>query len=245
MSPKATNAKPFLTAQWRDLLILNYEVDPRLLAPLIPAGTTLDFWEGQCLISVIGFRFIDTRVLGVPIPWHREFEEVNLRFHVRREAGDEVRRAVVFIRELVPRAAIAWGARALVNEPYRVVPMRHLLASDEKGRALRYEWREGSTWTGLSTRTEGPAHAPAAGSEAEFITRHHWGYARQRDGSTMEYQVTHPAWRVWTARDPRLYGAFAQTYGNEFASALAMPPRSAFVADGSPVTVHRPHRLPR
>jgi uncharacterized protein len=236
---------PFLTAQWRDLLLLNYQVDPQLLAPLVPAGTTLDLWEGLALVSVVGFRFVDTRVLGVSIPWHRDFDEVNLRFYVRREQADEVRRAVVFIRELVPRTAIAWVARTLYHEPYRAVPMRHYQSSDEQRRTLRYEWNERGTWTGLSARTEGASQALLAGSEAEFITEHFWGYTRQPDGSTVEYKVTHPSWRVWTAHDARLHGAVAATYGSELASVLAVLPRSAFVAEGSPVTVFRPRRLPR
>lgn len=240
----STGSAPFLTAEWRDLLLINYEVDPRLLAPLVPAGTTLDLWDGMALVSVVGFRFIDTRVLGISIPWHRDFDEVNLRFYVRREAEGEVRRAVVFIRELVPRAAIVWLARALYNEPYRAVPMRHRLSGDEKGRSLHYEWNERGTWTGLDARTEGPAHALVAGSEAEFITEHFWGYTRQRDGTTVEYKVTHPSWCVWTAHEARLHGALAATYGGEFASVLAATPRSAFVAEGSPVTVFRPRRLP-
>ncbi|MBC7894176.1 MAG: DUF2071 domain-containing protein [Cytophagaceae bacterium] len=234
---------PFLTAQWRDLLMLNYEVDPAVLRPLVPAGTTLDLWQGVALVSLVGFRFVDTRVLGVAVPRHREFEEVNLRFYVRREAADGSRRAVVFIRELVPRVAIAWVARALYNEPYRAVPMQHHVARDERGQVLRYEWRERGTWTGLSAHTEGAAEALLPGSEAEFITEHYWGYTRQRDGATVEYRVAHPAWHVWTARDPQLHGAIAATYGGGFAHVFAAPARSAFVAEGSAVIVYRPQRL--
>lgn len=233
----------FLTAQWRDLLMLNYAVDPALLAPHVPAGTVLDLWQGEALVSVVGFRFVDTRVLGVPLPGHRHFEEVNLRFYVRREAAQGVRRAVVFLRELVPRRAIAWVARAWYNEPYRALPMRHAVVERAPERTLRYEWREGSAWTGLSARTVGASSPLESGSEAEFITEHYWGYTRQRDGGTVEYEVTHPRWRVWPALDATLSGDIAATYGATFAPALAARPRSAFVADGSPITVYRPRRL--
>ncbi len=235
----------FLTAQWRDLLMLNYVVDPAALAPLVPAGTTLDLWNGEALASVVGFRFMDTRVLGVPIPWHREFEEVNLRFYVRREAADGARRAVVFIRELVPRRAIAWVARAWYNEPYRALPMRHQIAERAVERVVQYEWKTAAGWTTLSARTEGEARALSAGSEAEFITEHYWGYTKQRDGSTVEYQVTHPSWRIWDATDAVLRGDVAGTYGRDFAEMLVGAPRSAFVAEGSGVTVFRPRRLGR
>src|SRR6185437_11165669 len=107
-----SDRRVFLSAVWRQLAMLNYRVDPALLAPYLPAGTTLDLWRGDAFISVVGLLFDDTRVLHVPIPFHITFPEVNLRCYVRREVGGETRRGVVFIRELVPRAAIAFVARA-------------------------------------------------------------------------------------------------------------------------------------
>ena len=104
--------KKFLTAQWRDLLMVNYEVDPSLLADRVPLGTTLDLFEGKCFVSLVGFMFLDTRVMDFLIPFHVNFEEVNLRFYVKRETRTEIRRGVVFIKEIVPRGAIAWVARA-------------------------------------------------------------------------------------------------------------------------------------
>jgi uncharacterized protein YqjF (DUF2071 family) len=117
---------PFLTARWESLVLLNYSCAPKLLEALIPAGTQLDTWNGQTLISLVGFLFDKTRLRGIPIPFHQMFEEVNLRFYVRRVVSDAPpRRAVVFVRELVPRAAIAAVARWVYNEPYLAVPMNH------------------------------------------------------------------------------------------------------------------------
>jgi hypothetical protein len=149
----------------------------------------------------------------------------------------------VFIRELVPRAAIAWLARARYNEPYRAVPMRHSISEQYPRREVSYEWDLGGRWNSLAAQTEGPAAPLQPGSEAEFITEHYWGYTRQRDGGTVEYQVTHPSWRVWVARDAELRGDMEATYGRGFAHALAVTPRSGFVAAGSAVTVFRPRRI--
>jgi len=223
--------------------MVNYAVDPTLLLPHVPAGTTLDLWSGHAMVSVVGFRFADTRVLGVASPGHRNFEEVNLRFYVRRMEGDEVRRGVVFLRELVPRRAIAWVARAWYNEPYRALPMRHACVTRGTEREVRYEWKEGDAWTGIGATTRGAPHLAQAGSEAEFITEHYWGYTRQRDGGTIEYRVAHPAWRVWEAHDARVSGDLSVTYGATFGAALRQPPRSTFVAEGSTITVYRPRRL--
>ncbi|MCC7055241.1 MAG: DUF2071 domain-containing protein [Gemmatimonadaceae bacterium] len=235
--------RAFLTAQWRDLLMVNYAVDPALLLPHVPRGTTLDPWRGDALVSVVGFRFVDTRLLGVPVPFHRTFDEVNLRFYVRRETPTGVRRAVVFVSELVPRRAIAWTARLAYNEPYRALPMRHAITGGDGSRQLRYEWRVGPRWTHVAARTRGPCAPLEPGSDAEFITEHYWGYTRQRDGGTVEYQVAHAPWRVWAADSVELAGDLTGTYGPEFAAVLSGTPHSAFVAEGSPVTVFRPVRL--
>lgn len=229
----------FLTALWLDLAMVNYEVDPRILADLVPAGTELDTWQGRTLVSLVGFRFLKTSVLGIPVPGHRNFEEVNLRFYVRRKAPDGWRRGVVFVKEIVPRAAIAWVARTLYNENYVALPMRHAVSGGEGGspRRVEYEWYLGSRWCKLGVVTAGPPEFAAADSEEVFITEHYWGYARQKDGSTKEYQVEHPQWRVSQARDAVLEGDLGALYGEQFAEFLAQPPTSAFLADGSPVTV--------
>src|SRR3954470_2646951 len=156
--------------------MLNYEVPDRVLEPLVPRGTVLDRWQGRALVSVVGFRFLNTRLLGVPIPFHTNFDEVNLRFYVRRElAGDEIRRGVVFIRELVPRRMIAWVAGLAYNEPYRALPMRSEVptAHTTASATLRYQWLRrapaGRRWEGFQVRTTGEATVPAADSEAQFI----------------------------------------------------------------------------
>ena len=235
----------FLRAEWRDLVMLNFEVAPQLLEPLVPAGVELDRWAGRLFASVVGFHFRDTRVLRLPIPGHRAFAEVNLRFYVRRHAGREVRRGVVFVRELVPRRAIATLARLLYNEPYRALPMRHRIQQRPGDGVVEREfgWRVGRDWTRVVATTEGAPRPLVPGSEEEFITEHYWGYTRQRDGGTIEYRVDHPRWNVWTATDARLDGNVAPVYGDAFAEALSGPPVSAFVADGSPVTVYAPSRI--
>ncbi len=239
--------RPFLTARWEHLVLLNYEVDPALLRPLVPAGTELDFWGGRCWMSLVGFRFLDTRLLGVPIPGHRDFDEVNLRFYVRRmDEGGSPRRAVVFVRELVPRWAIATLARLIYNEPYLAVPMSHQVrVTPESGGTAAYRWRFQGEPFALAAEASGAAQPLSPGSEAEFITEHYWGYTRQRDGGTLEYQVEHPSWRVWNATKSSFTGPGETLYGREFGAILARPAASAFLALGSAVAVHKGVRLPR
>ena len=239
--------RPFLTAAWRYLVMLNYEIDPSLLTALVPRGTELDRWNDRTMVSVVGFRFLDTRVFGIPIPLHRDFDEINLRFYVRRRAADGWQRGVVFIREVVPRRLIALAARIGYNEPYVALPMRHdvqMEPAESGGHGLaRYQWRQ-DRWYTIEARTSGPSQPLEPGSEAEFITEHYWGYTRQRDGGTLEYRVDHPRWRIWNAESARLDCDVERTYGREFLSALRAAPTSAFVADGSAVTVYAGQRIP-
>ena len=242
MPTDARIAPPFLTAEWRWLLMLNYAVDPALLRPLVPAGTELDAWDGVTYASVVGFRFLRTRVMGIPIPFHRDFDEVNLRFYVRRKGPEGWRRGVVFVKEIVPRIAIAAVARWVYNENYVALPMRHRVDTVGGGE-VEYAWRHGGRWCALRGCARGDARPLEPGSEAEFITEHYWGYARQRDGGTVEYRVEHPRWNVWTVGAPALDCDAAALYGPAWGPVLAAAPRSALLADGSAVVVRRGTRV--
>lgn len=231
--------RTFLTAEWRSLVMVNYAIDPAVLAPRLPRGLELDLWQGEALVSMVGFLFLQTRVLGVPVPLHQNFEEVNLRFYVRRRTPDGWQRGVVFVSEIVPRAAIALTARAFYNEPYRAMPMRHRIGGGE----FFYAWKFRGRWQSLGAFVSGEPQPLAPGGAAEFIFEHYWGYTRQRDGGTVEYQVEHPRWRVWTAERAHFDGDIAALYGSAFVPALSAPPHSAFVAEGSPVLVRRGVRV--
>lgn len=239
---------PLLTARWENLVLLNFECPSRFLRPLLPRGLELDPWRGSHLVSLVGFRFVDTRILGVPVPRHRTFEEVNLRFYVSRHSPDgSIRRGVVFIRELVPRAAVAAAARWLYNEPYETARMNHRIQLDpESGGELEYSWDRGDGRHAISAVVEGPAAELEPKSEAEFVTEHYWGYGRRRNGSTLEYRVDHPPWRVWEAESSSYTSPPGSgVYPDEFAALLREPPRSAFVALGSEVRVYRGRSLNR
>jgi uncharacterized protein YqjF (DUF2071 family) len=229
----------FLTAEWRYLVMLNYEIEPGLLLPYAPTGTKLDSWNGKTFVSVVGFMFLNTRVLGVPIPFHMNFEEVNLRFYVRRLGDEGWRRGVVFIKEIVPKRAIAAVACTLYNENYVALPMRHTIKANDNSAQLdiEYGWQLDRRWNCIRVKTIGEAQPIIAGSEEEFITEHYWGYAAQKDGGCVEYQVEHPRWRVWQVGENKFECDVATLYGNPFVEALQVQPSSAFVADGSAVAV--------
>lgn len=213
-------------------------VDPSIIAPLVPPGTEIDFENGEAFLSLVGFLFLNTRLLGLPVPFHRDFEEVNLRFYVRKKSADRWRRGVVFVRELVPRRAIALVARAFYGENYVALPMKHQIDHADLELRVEYSWRRGRKWESLKVSARGEPQAIPAGSHAEFITEHYWGYTCFRGGSS-EYRVEHPRWKIWNADSFEFSADVAVLYGNQFVEPLSAPPRSAFIADGSPIIVER------
>jgi uncharacterized protein YqjF (DUF2071 family) len=238
--------RAFLTAEWRYLAMLNYEVDPALVQPFVPNGAELDFHRGKTYVSMVGFHFVHTRVLGISIPFHADFEEVNLRLYVRHNEGGVWRRGVTFVRELVPRWAIATTAKLAYNEAYLAVPMSHEFEFDPATgdpRRVEYSWRLGRRSNRIEVHCEGGPLPLAAGSHEQFIAEHYWGYTAQRDGGTVEYRVEHPPWRMWQVHDPVLETDIERLYGRQFANVLSGPPSSAFLAEGSAITVYQPRRL--
>ena len=234
--------KPFLTADWRYVAMLNYELDPAVLTPVVPRGTELDGWNGKTLVSMVGFLFENTRVMGLPIPFHQKFEEINLRFYVRRKAEDGWRRGVVFVKEIVPRAAIALVARRLYNENYVALPTGNVICPAADGaqniESVKYYWTFRKRAHFIEFVTRGGASDFAAGSEEEFIAQHYWGYSSQKNGGTVEYRVDHPPWRIWQAASVRLDCDVENLYGRQFGKFLAAKPSSAFLAEGSAITVY-------
>lgn len=234
--------------------MLNYEVEPGLLKRHVPPGTTLDSFEGRTYISLVGFRFSHAKLLGrFAVPFHSDFDEVNLRFYVRRKGGGndprgedrrgEDRRGVVFIAEVVPRRAIAAMARLLYGENYKYSPMRHRIEMGEANKTTEYQWEVDGQWCTLSAQTGGlPAH-PREGSLEQFITEHYWGYSTQGTGGCLEYHVSHVPWQVWAAPTARFEGEASALYGSALATVLERRPDCTFVADGSPVIVFKGNRL--
>jgi uncharacterized protein len=236
--PSRANERVFLSAEWRDLLMLNYEADPALLRTYVPRGTELDSFAGKTYVSLVGFRFLRTKLFDfLSIPFHSNFDEVNLRFYVRRESAGEIRRGVVFIHEIVRRRAIASIARIIYGEIYVALPMRHRILHNSTSLSAEYQFRIASAWCTLRGAASGEAAQPQADSLEQFITEHYWGYSAARGGKTLEYRVSHVPWRVWSCSSVAFEGDASALYGPAFAEILRRPPASAFLADGSPVLV--------
>jgi hypothetical protein len=233
----------FLSTEWRDLVMLNYEIDPVLLRPYVPRGTELDSFEGKTYLSLVGLHFARTKLFGsVSIPFHETFDEVNLRIYVRRRERSELRRGVTFIREIVSLPAVTLVARIAYAENYMTLPLRHSINLTESGGSIEYSWESKRQQFRIHAQTEGTPSRATEGSLEQFISEHYWGYTQRRYNS-LEYHVSHDPWHIWRATNATFEGDGHILYGSEFGSVLSQPPRSAFIADGSPVLVYAARRL--
>jgi uncharacterized protein YqjF (DUF2071 family) len=230
----------FLTAEWRDLAVLTYAMDESLLQPHLPSGLRLDNWEGQAMVSLVGFRFLNTRILGFRVPFWGTFPEVNLRFYVRRDTPHGERRGVIFIKEIVPYYPVAAIARGLYNENYHCMPMS---TDVTPGAKAEYRWQFEGQENHFSVVANGLPRLPDDDSLDTFILDHHWGYSRSRTGAGIEYEVDRLPWRTYPVGSFRANVAAHRLYGPEFAEALARPPISVILAEGSKVSVSDGHLL--
>jgi uncharacterized protein YqjF (DUF2071 family) len=227
----------FLTAEWNDLAMFNYEIDPNILENYVPKGTELDLWKGKCYISLIGFMFENVKVLGIKVPFHINFEEVNLRFYVKRFEGGIWKRGVVFVKEIVPKHAITIVANTLYNEHYQTMKMRHSRTENKTSKFFQYEWFKDSKWNSVAMTTDKNAIPIEVNSEAEFITEHYFGYTNYNKDKSIEYAVSHPRWEQLKVIQSKIDVDFESIYGNDFKFLQALKPTSEFLAIGSKIKI--------
>ena len=234
----------FLTAEWRKLIMAQYAIDRTLLTPYLPAGLELDLYQDQCYVSLVAFLFTHVRLKRIPIPFHTRFEEINLRFYVRRREPDRsIKRGVVFIREFVPRLAIAFVAKRFYEEPYTAIPTNHRIQLSPESLTVGYGWDLGGRSHSLAVEAAPTPNEIPPNSEEDFITEHYWGYTKRTDGSTSAYQVQHPRWQTYQPRSHEIAVDFGLLYGPTFASLTNQQPTSVLLAEGSAVSVHSGSRL--
>lgn len=229
--------KTFLQAEWRKLAMANYVVDSTLLEPYVPYKTELDLWSNRCYVSLVGFMFINTRLKGFKIPFHTNFEEVNLRFYVRYNDQGEWKRGVVFVKEIVPKPALTLVANIVYKENYETMPMVHSWSEEEKRLSIEYRWKKGN-WNSFKVMTSLETFPITAGSEEEFITEHYWGYTKVGALKTSEYRVEHPRWEVYKTQDHIIDVDYKSIYGADFAFLSNQKPVSVFLAEGSEISVN-------
>jgi hypothetical protein len=229
--------KTFLTAQWQNLIMANYEVDPSVLLPYLPKGVELDYFHGKAYVSLVGFLFKDSSIFNVPIPSMGTFEEVNLRFYVTRKIGNELRRGVVFINETVPNKIVAWVANKLYKEHYIAIPTTHNWKFENDKKEIAYQWKVQSKWNSIKVVASSTKHKMESGSIEEFIFEHYYGYTKVDSDKSIEYKINHPSWEINTISDYQIACDFSAFYGEDFVALNSTTPHSVMLAEGSHISV--------
>ena len=229
-------ANKFLTAEWRKLAIANYAVDKNLLLDFLPYKTELDLWRDICYVSLVGFKFQNTRLKGFRIPFHTDFEEVNLRFYVRYKENGQWKRGVTFIKELVPKRALTFVANTVYGEKYETLPMSHSWQTLSDHLKVEYKWRK-NDWHHFRVTAYPTLIDLTENSEEEFITEHYWGYTKLSSAKTSEYAVEHPKWKMYQVKEHTIDVDFGVVYGQSFSFLTTLQPVSVMLAEGSEITV--------
>lgn len=233
----------FLKAEWRKLAFANYEIDPSLLKRYLPCKTELDYHNNACYVSLVGFMFLNTKLLGISVPFHINFEEVNLRFYVRYREDSKWKRGVVFIKEIVPKAAITFVANTIYGENYQTMKMSHRWRENNDQRIVEYNWESRGIENSFLVKADVNHSVIPLNSEIEFITEHYWGYAKISPAKTFEYEVTHPKWEHYQVHDYEINVDFRNVYGPEFSDLSSTEPKSVMLAEGSEITVESKKQL--
>ena len=234
----------FLSANWKNLALFNYEIDATILKKYVPKGTEIDIWNGKCYISLVGFRFENVKLLGVKVPFHINFEEINLRFYVKRFENGEWKRGVVFIKEIVPKPALSFIANSVYKEHYETLPLKYSITENKNNKTdFVYQWKKEKKWNTILVETEKNPIEIETNSEAEFITEHYFGYTKVNNEKTFEYEVKHPRWKQHQVSNHYLDVDFKRTYGNEFEFLNHQKPISVMLAVGSEISVENKKKI--
>jgi uncharacterized protein len=227
----------FLKANWEHIIMANYEIEPNVLLPFLPKGVELDLFEEKCYISLVGFMFKNTKLFNIPIPYLGTFEEINLRFYVKRIENGITKRGVVFINETIPYPIVAWVANKLYKEHYTVVPTKHEISKNKNSLKIKFDWQVNKNWNSIYVEANNDATAMQANSLEQFIYEHYYGYTKVSDTKTEEYKLQHPSWKTYEVLDYKIDCNFEAMYGEAFSILNKTKPEAIFMAEGSAVGV--------
>jgi uncharacterized protein YqjF (DUF2071 family) len=227
----------FLKANWENLVMANYEVDPAVLKPYLPKGVELDYYNFKTYVSLVGFMFKKTSLFGIPIPFFGSFEEINLRFYVQRLDGKKVKKGVVFINETVPFKIVALLANKLYKEHYISIPTKHKLNITDK-KEIKYEWKINQKWNSISVYSDSNKYSIRPNSMEEFIFERYFGFTKIDENRSQEYRINHPKWVTNEIQENEINCDFAKMYGDAFANLTNRKPDTVLLAEGSSVNVN-------
>lgn len=227
----------FLKANWENIIMVNYEIAPEILMPFLPRGVELDLYQGKYYVSLVGFMFKNTKIFNIPIPRLGTFEEINLRFYVKRNESGIIKRGVVFVNETIPYRIVAWMANTLYKEHYTVVPTKHSISKDTVNQKIQFDWQLNKKWNSIYVENKLSSQPMQEDTLERFIYEHYYGYTKVDNGKTEEYRLQHPSWEIHEVVDYKIECDFKAIYGDSFSVLNDTNPTAVFIAKGSPVAI--------
>lgn len=195
LTPTEVVRRAVFTQQWRDLTMLHWPVDPALVAPLLPAGTSPDVFDGSTYVGLVPFVMAGVRILGTPaLPHLSGFAETNVRLYAVDAAG---RRGVVFRSLEASRLLPVVAARISYHLPYLWAKMAVRHGPDTVTYETARRW-PGPRGTGGVIRVR--KGAPVATDELSSFLTSRWGlFSTWYGGRTAYAPVDHEAWPLHRA----------------------------------------------
>lgn len=232
-----------LTCKWKKLAFANYIVPPEVVEKHLPPFTEIDYFNENCFVSLVGFQFKDVEIAGIKVPFHTDFEEINLRFYVKRFDGENWRKGTVFLSEIADKVALSTLANSLLRENYKTLPTKQEVRKQANEWKAGYFWQFNSTWQYIKVTADATPLPTKKGSETEFIIHRLWGYGKHNEEVTNEYNISHPRWNTYKIKDYSVNVDFAKIFGPEFSILGAATPHSVILAEGSSISVKRMDKI--
>ncbi|MDC0257422.1 DUF2071 domain-containing protein [Crocinitomicaceae bacterium] len=221
------------------MISANYVVDPEFIKKYIPKGTELELFEGKCYVSLVAFLYSNTKLMKVPVPFHRKFEEINLRLYVKRKIGEnEWRSEVAFPKLFFPKRAVSIVANTIYKEKYETRRMNHSWSEDSEYLHTRYGIKKGD-WHNINVVTNKQAEPIAPNTPEHLFSKHYWGTAQINNEKCTVYEVDRSEWNIYKTVDSDISFDFASVFGSDFHALTNLEPESVQLFDGSPVTVYK------
>jgi len=233
----------FLRAEWNNLVMANYIVPQELLLPFLPYKTELNLFGGEAYVSLVGLMFLNTKVFGISVPLHENFEEVNLRFYVKYNDHGTWKKGVVFIKEIVPKRAVSFIANNVYGENYETMRMKHFHQDNGDNLSVGYEWKFNNQWNKISAIAEKRAKKIIPDTCECFFADHYWGFTKYSNTKTYYYNIEHPVWQTFKVISHDIQCDFGALYGDGFSFLNHQKPKQVLMTKGSQINIHHKMEL--
>lgn len=230
-----SNKKLFMSCSWTNLLYVNFRIDAKLINALLPKDLEADLFDGFAILSFVGFRFTDARLLGIKIPFHQKFPEINLRTYVKSKKNP-TEKGIYFISEMVPKFMTYFVGKFIFGEPFSRINVQEILNENSFGYKIENK-NEGLEMSAILSQN---LNEQIKNKEEEFIVDRVFAFCGKANKKSKKYEVQHPKWNLMKAENSNYIFSNLSHISKLLNNFLqGATPSSIFATDGSAVDVFR------